>query len=214
VEGPFGETIGYYASAPDDRPIIHVDAVHHRRDPILVGSPPLRPPASSSASYLFRAANVWNYIERAGVPEVHGVWMMPAGGSSALAVVSIRQRYPGHPAQAGAAAIVGTGGSGLLGRYVIVVDEDIDPSDVDQVLWAMATRSDPAESIDIVRNTTSQYLDPRIPPDKRAGDDYRMSRAVIDACRPFPWREQFPRPVGTSPELQSRLLRERPDLFA
>ncbi len=214
VEGPFGETIGYYASAPDERPIIHVEALHHRRDPILVGAPPLRPPASSSASYLFRAANVWNYIERAGVPEVQGVWMIPSGGSSALAVVAIRQRYPGHAAQAGAAAIVGTGGAGLLGRFVIVVDEDIDPSDVDQVLWAIATRCDPEESIDIVRNCTSQYLDPRIPPAKRAADDYRMSRAVIDACRPFPWRSAFPRPVGTSPELQARLLRERSDLFA
>jgi len=40
-----------------------------------------------------------------------------------------------------------------------------------------------------------------------------MSRAVIDACRPFHWRDQFPRPVGASPELRERMLRDRPDLF-
>jgi 4-hydroxy-3-polyprenylbenzoate decarboxylase len=213
LEGPFGETIGYYASEPDQRPVIHVQAIHYRREPILVGSPPLRPPASSSASYLFRAANVWNQMERAGIPEVHGVWMIPAGGSSALAVVSIRQRYGGHAKQAAQAAMSGTAGGGLLGRLVIVVDEDIDPSDVDQVLWAVATRCDPEDSIEVVRQCTSQYLDPRIPPEKRAADDFTMSRAVIDACRPFRWRSQFPRPVGTSPELQAQVRRDWPELF-
>lgn len=213
VEGPFGETIGYYASAPDERPVIHVQAVHYRREPILVGSPPLRPPASSSASYLFRAANVWNQMERAGIPDVRGVWMIPAGGSSALAVVSIRQRYGGHVRQAAQAAMSGTAGGGLLGRLVIVVDDDIDPSDVDQVLWAVATRCDPEESIEIVRQCTSQYLDPRIPPEKRAANDFTMSRAIVDACRPYWWRDRFPRPVGTSPELQARIRRDWPDLF-
>jgi 4-hydroxy-3-polyprenylbenzoate decarboxylase len=213
IEGPFGETIGYYASAPDARPVIRVESVQHRREPILVGAPPLRPPASSSASYLFRAANVWNQIERAGVPDVRGVWMIPAGGSSALAVVSIRQRYGGHAAQVAQAVMTGTAGGGLLGRFVIVVDEDIDPSDVDQVLWAVATRCDPADCIDIIRRCTSQYLDPRLPPDKRAVEDYTLSRAVIDACRPFHWKDQFPRPVGTSPELQTQIRRDWPELF-
>ena len=52
--------------------------------------------ASSSASYLFRAANVWTEIERAGLPDVQGVWMIPAGSSSLLTVVSVKQRYAGH----------------------------------------------------------------------------------------------------------------------
>src|SRR5207249_1495519 len=172
LEGPFGETIGYYASTPDQRPVIRVEAVHYRRDPILVGSPPLRPPASSSASYLFRAANLWNQMERAGIPDIRGVWMIPSGASSALAVVSISQRYAGHVKQVGMAAMTGTAGAGLVGRYVIVVDDDIDPSDVDQVLWAVAMRSDPEESIDIIRHTAAPYLDPRIPPEKRSAGDF------------------------------------------
>jgi 4-hydroxy-3-polyprenylbenzoate decarboxylase len=213
IEGPFGETIGYYASEADARPVIRVEEVHYRRDPILVGAPPMRPPASSSASYLFRAANLWNQMERAGVPDVRGVWMIPAGGSSALAVISIRQRYGGHVKQAGQAAMTGTGGAGLLGRFVIVVDDDIDPSDVDQVLWALATRCDPAESIDIVRQVASQYLDPRLTPAQREVGDYTSSRAIIDACRPFHWRDRFPQPIGTSPELQAQIRRNWPDLF-
>lgn len=214
VEGPFGETIGYYASEPDLRPIIRVQAVHHRRDPILVGSPPMRPPASSSASYLFRAANTWTRMEQDGIPDVRGVWMAPSGSSSLICIVSIRQRYGGHSKQAAQAALTGTAGGGQVGRFVIVVDDDIDPSDIEQVLWAVSTRCDPEESIDIVRQCTSLYLDPRIPPEKRANGDYRMSRAVIDACRPYPWRNSFPRPVGTSPELQAQVLRDWPELFA
>jgi 4-hydroxy-3-polyprenylbenzoate decarboxylase len=153
-------------------------------------------------------------MERAGIPDIRGVWMMPAGASSALAVVSISQRYAGHVKQVGMAAMTGTAGAGLVGRYVIVVDDDIDPSDVDQVLWAVAMRSDPQESIDIVHQTAAPYLDPRIPPEKRAAGDYLMSRAIIDACRPYRWRDQFPRPVGTSPELQAQILRDWPQLFS
>jgi len=213
VEGPFGETIGYYASAAGARPVIRVGHVQHRRDPILVGAPPMRPPASSSATYLFRAAGLWSAIERTGVPDVRGVWLIPAGGSSALMVVSIRQRYGGHVTQVAQAAMSSSAGGGRLGRFVIVVDDDVDPSDLDQVLWAVATRCDPAESIEIVRQCTSQYLDPRIPPHKRAMGDYTSSRAIIDACRPFTWRDQFPRPVGTSPERQAQTRQDWPDLF-
>ncbi len=214
LEGPFGETTGYYASDPDERPVIRVQAIHHRRNPILLGAPPLRPPASSSASYLFRAASVWNQMERSGVPEVRGVWMMPAGGSSALAVISIRQRYGGHVMQAAQAAMSGGGGGGQFGRFVIVVDEDIDPSDIDQVLWAVATRCDPEDSIEIIRHCTSQPVDPRIPPERRAAGDYVMSRAVVDACRPFRWHGQFPRSVGVSPELQDQIRRDWSQLFS
>jgi len=214
TEGPFGETTGYYASDPDERPVFKVELVQHRFDPIIVGSPPLRPPASSSASYLFRAANLWSEMERAGVPDVRGVYMLPAGGSSFWAVISIRQRYGGHAKQAAQAAMGGRAGGGQLGRFVVVVDDDIDPSDVDQVLWAIATRCDPESSIDIIRHCTSQYLDPRLPPEKRQTRDYTMSRAVIDATRPFAWKEQFPRPVGTSRELKDKILADWPELFS
>jgi len=128
-------------------------------------------------------------------------------------VVSIRQRYGGHVTQVAQAAMSSSAGGGRLGRFVIVVDDDVDPSDLDQVLWAVATRCDPAESIEIVRQCTSQYLDPRIPPHKRAMGDYTSSRAIIDACRPFTWRDQFPRPVGTSPERQAQTRQDWPDLF-
>jgi 3-polyprenyl-4-hydroxybenzoate decarboxylase len=78
-------------------------------------------------------------------------------------------------------------------RYVIAVDDDIDPSDLKQVLWAMTTRVDPSESVQILRSWTSD-LDPRVPPEKREKGDYTSGRILIDACRPFTWRDQFAAP--------------------
>jgi 4-hydroxy-3-polyprenylbenzoate decarboxylase len=213
TEGPFGETLGYYGGGESDQPVIRVQQVQHRRDPIVLSAPPLRPPASSSASYLFRAANLWEEIERVGVPDVRGVWMHPAGSSSFLAIISIRQRYGGHVKQVAQAAMGGRAGGGQLGRFVIVVDDDIDPSDIDQVLWAVATRCDPESGIDVIRNCATNYLDPRLTPEKREKRDFTMARAIIDACRPYHWRDQFPRAVGTSPEYQAQILRDWPELF-
>ena len=43
-EGPFGEFTGYYAAEARPGPVMEVTAIHHRNDPILLGSPPLKPP--------------------------------------------------------------------------------------------------------------------------------------------------------------------------
>lgn len=213
-EGPFGETTGYYATGASDRPIIRAELLQHRPDPILVSAPPLRPPASSSASYLFRAANIWSEIDRLGLPDVRGVWQMPAGSSYFLTVVSVKQRYAGHAKQVAQAAMAGRAGGGNMGRFVIVVDDDVDPADEQQVLWALATRCDVERGIDVIRDCTSGYLDPVIPPQERAAGRYTAARAIISACKPFGWIDQFPPDVGTSPALQAQVLKAWPDLFS
>ena len=89
-----------------------------------------------------------------------------------------------------------------LGRYVVVVDDDIDVADLNDVLWAMCTRCDPADSIDILRRTWSGPLDPIIPRDQKGHN----SRAIIDACRPYEWIKDFPPVSGASPELKEEVL--------
>src|SRR5262249_49264995 len=110
-----------------------------------------------------------------GVPDVTGVWCHPAGGRF-LTVVSIKQRYPGHARQAGMIASQCRSGA-YLGRYVVVVDDDIDITNSEEFLWALSSRSDPAQSVDILRRAWSGSLDPRIPRDEVG----HSSRAVIDA---------------------------------
>ena len=111
-----------------------------------------------------------------------------------MTVVALRQRYDGHAKRA---ALVAAAHS-YMARIVVVVDEDIDPSNLADVMWAVATRCEPAEGIDILRHAWSSALDPRISPlDKERGVTSH-SKAIIDACRPFAWIDKFPRTSSLS----------------
>ena len=74
-----------------------------------------------------------------------------------------------------------------------MVDEDIDPTNIQEVLWAMETRVDPATDIQLVDGCWSTPLDPRMPPAQRDAADYTNSRAIFYAVRPFGWKERFPK---------------------
>ena len=197
IEGPFGEWTGYYASDERPEPIVKIKRLYHRNNPIMLGSPPGRPPAELGwyRSYL-RSALVWDEMEKAGVPDVKGVWLTVSGGSRLVLVVSIKQRYPGHARQAALVASQCHAGA-YLGRYVIAVDDDIDPTNTDDVIWAMASRSDPEQDIEIIRRCWSGPLDPIIHPSKKGFN----SKAIIDACRPFEWMKEFPRVAESSKEV-------------
>src|SRR6201986_105897 len=185
-----------------------IKAIYHRNDPILLGCAPQRPP-DEIARYraLTRSAIVRENIVKAGVPDVAAAWAHEIGTARLLLGVSIRQRYPGHATQAGHVAAMCHSGA-YAGRYVIVVDEDIDVSHLEELIWAMLTRSDPATSIDIIHNAWSTPLDPRIEPERKAKDDFTTSRAIIDPCRPWHCRGKFPNVKPPPPEAP-RAARER-----
>ncbi|HZF20250.1 MAG TPA: UbiD family decarboxylase [Burkholderiales bacterium] len=199
-EGPFGEFTGYYAGGQSEQPVIRVQRVYHRNDPILTMATPMRPPSDFSyCKCVMKAGMIWDEVERAGVSGVKGVWCHEAGGARMFNVIAIKQAYAGHAKQAAMAAASCQSGS-YLGRFVVVVDEDIDPTNLFEVLWAMCTRCDPAEDIDIIRKMWSGPLDPRIP----RGTTWN-SRAVIDACRPYEMLKDFPPVARATPELRARI---------
>jgi UbiD family decarboxylase len=191
-EGPFGEFTGYYAAAARPGPVMDVTAIHHRNDPILLGSPPLKPPRFHFG-LPFRAATIWSNLEAAGVTDVTGVWQHV---SQLMTVVALRQRYDGHAKRA---ALVAAAHS-YMARIVVVVDDDIDPSDLADVMWAVTTRCEPSENIDVLRNAWSSALDPRIAPADKDRGVTAHSKAIIEACRPFAWRDQFPTPSALAAE--------------
>jgi len=199
-EGPFGEFTGYYASSPSEQPVVHVKRVYYRNDPILSIASPMRPPSDFSFSKcVMKAGMIWDEVERAGLSGVKGVWCHEAGGARMFNVISIKQAYPGHARQAGMLAASCQSGS-YLGRFVVVVDEDVDPTDMFDVLWAMCTRCDPAQDIEFFRRAWSGPLDPIL--DRSSSTN---SRAVIDACRPFERLKDFPPVARASPELRARV---------
>jgi len=184
-EGPFGEFTGYFAADRRPCPVMEVAAIHHRDDPILLGSPPMKPPRFHFGLPL-RAAGIWSNLEAAGVTDIVGVWQHV---SQLMTVVALRQRYDGHAKRA---ALIAAANS-YMGRLVVVVDDDVDPSNLADVMWAVTTRCEPSEQIDIIKNAWSSALDPRIPPDAKAHGVTSHSKLIIEAVKPFAWIDKFPK---------------------
>ena len=204
LEGPFGEWTGYYASGAREEPVFEVKAVYHRNHPILLGCPPEKPPyeAHRFQQYL-RSGNLLHQLRAAGVPGVVAAWTHAVGGCRLFNVVAIKQSHAGHARQALHVAAQ-CGQAAYLGRIVVVVDDDIDITDLNEVIWAVTTRMDPERDTEIIRRALTGPLDPAIEPGKQMFN----SRLLIDATRPWEWRDRFPPAIGPSPEVK-RETRER-----
>lgn len=202
LEGPFGEWTGYYASGSREEPFIKVEAIYFRSNPILLGIPPNRPPYEADRYRQFlKSAMLLNDLRRSGVPGVKGVFCHGVGGCRLLISVAIEQMYEGHATQAAHLASQLPAGA-YLGRIVVVTDDDIDVSDLEELMWAILTRCDPSTDLDIIHRAWSGPLDPLIPPERRAKGEFYNSRLIINATKPWSWRNQFPKPIG--PDLEYR----------
>jgi 4-hydroxy-3-polyprenylbenzoate decarboxylase len=192
-EGPFGEWTGYYGALQPAEPVMTVEGMYWRNNPIMLGVPPNKPPAFDPYLYreYLRSAIMLRELRGTGIPGINDVQCFAEGGTRLFNVISLEQKYAGHSRQAlHAAASVAS--AGYFGRVVVVVDEDIDITDMNDVLWAIFTRMDPERSIDIIKRALSSPLDPAISPaDKRYN-----SRLLIDATRPFEWKDKFATPIG------------------
>ena len=189
AEGPFGEFTGYYGRPSGATPYMRVERLRYRNNPTLTCALMADGPSNECGLFwaALRSAGIWADLQKLGVPGVQGVWSIPEAAGWGMTVVSIKQMYAGHASQVMALAAQCTAGA-YFGKYVIVVDEDIDPSNIGQVLWAMATRSRPAQSIDILRETWSTFLDPSLnPPEIRPWG----SKALINACMDYKHIKSF-----------------------
>jgi UbiD family decarboxylase len=188
-EGPFGEFTGYYGRPGGLTPYIEISALRYRNNPILTSA--LMADGSSNECGLMwsmsKAAKVWTDLDALGVPGIKGVWSPPEAAGWGMTVVSIEQRYAGHASQVGSLAAQCMGGA-YFTKYIVVVDDDVDPSNMQEVLWAMVTRSRPSESIEILRETWSTFLDPsQNPPENRPWG----SKCIINACKEFKYYKTF-----------------------
>lgn len=204
-EGPFGEFTGYYAADRRPGPVMEVDAAYYRTNPILFGSPPLKPPRFHFG-LPFRAAGIWQNLEAAGVGDIVGAWQHV---SQLMTVVSLTQRYAGHAKRAGLIAAANS----YMGRIVVLVDDDVDPSNLADVMWAVTTRAEPSEDVDIIRNAWSSSLDPRISAANRNIGLTSNSKMIIDACIPFEHREDYPRTTALGVAESQDIRRRWPLVF-
>jgi UbiD family decarboxylase len=200
-EGPFGEWMGYYSDDVVPRPYIDVKTVLYRDNPILTCAPQHKPVDETGLlKGIAGAAEVWKALEACGLPDILGVWNHEGGPATRFTAIQIRQRYPGHARNALHVASSCAAGA-YNGKWTVVVDEDVDCSDLDQVLWAMCTRFDPVTDIDVIQKAWSSGRDPMFLPGNF------NNRILIDACVPYDrkLKGKFPTVVDVSPELRAKL---------
>jgi 4-hydroxy-3-polyprenylbenzoate decarboxylase len=94
--------------------------------------------------------------------------------------------------------------AGLTGSrpptHLMLVDDDIDPWNTQDVLWAMRTRCEPAEQIRIEKKVYTSVVNPwvwtpemrKVPLEKGATG----SSLIVDACRPYHWKDEFNEVIG------------------
>jgi len=218
-EGPFGEWHGYYGNrglltVPE--PVIRVKAIHYRNNPILSCAHPTVPPQESSLHTCVAASEgIWSRLEFFGIPGIKGVWCHEVGHSRLFNVISLEQLYPGHAKQVG---LIASQYPQEMGKYTIVVEDDIDPTDLEQVIWAVVTRSLPDRSIQILNHCRSSNVDTAVPvSEKRSGEKAKpvtSSRVVIDACRDLAWKEDWYPIARVSPELRAQISQKWQSLLS
>jgi len=158
-EGPFGDHIGYY-TPKEPFPTFTLTGILQRKNPIylttVVGKP------------ILEDAFIGKVIESSFLPlirmlqpEVVDFSMPPAGWFQGLAIVSIKKRYPGQAKK----VMMGLWGTGQLAltKIIVVVDHDVNVHDMNDVLWAITSRSDPARDTTIIENSPTDTLDPASP---------------------------------------------------
>jgi 4-hydroxy-3-polyprenylbenzoate decarboxylase len=196
-EGPFGDHTGYYNSV-ERFPVFRISAITMRANPIYLSTFTGRPP--DEPSVLGQALNeVFIPLLQQQFPEIVDFWLPPEGCSYRIAVVSMRKAYAGHAKR----VMMGVWSflrQFIYTKFVIVVDDDIDARDWKDVMWAVATRMDPARDITVIENTPIDYLDfaspesglggkigldatTKLPPETHRdwGRKIRMSDDVIEA---------------------------------
>jgi 4-hydroxy-3-polyprenylbenzoate decarboxylase len=155
-EGPYGDHTGYY-NAVEEFPVFTVTAITMRQNPIYLTTFTGRPP--DEPSVLGEALNeVFIPLLQQQFPEITDFWLPPEGCSYRIAVISMKKAYPGHAKRVmlGAWSYLR---QFMYTKWVIVVDDDIDARDWKDVMWAVATRMDPARDITVIENTPIDYLD-------------------------------------------------------
>ncbi|MFF4752116.1 non-oxidative hydroxyarylic acid decarboxylases subunit C [Streptomyces sp. NPDC002514] len=192
IEGPFGEFTGHY-SGGRSMPVIRIDRISHRRSPIFetlyLGMP------WTEVDFLTAANTCVPLYQqlKAEFPEVQAVNATHTHGM--LVVISTEKRYGGFAKALGTRAMSTPHGLGYC-KIVIVVDEDVDPFDLPQVMWALSTKVNPAGDLVVLPNFPIMGLDPGAQP---PGITHRV---LIDATTPVApdLRGHYSQPVSDLPE--------------
>ena len=197
-EGPFGDHTGYYNEV-ERFPVMTIERITMRRDPIYhstyTGKPPDEPAVLGVA-----LNELFVPLLQKQFPEILDFYLPPEGCSYRLAVVRMKKQYPGHAKR----VMFGVWSflrQFMYTKFVVVCDDDVDVRDWKEVVWAIATRVDPARDTTLVENTPIDYLDFASPV---AG---LGSKLGIDATNKWPSEasRRWGRPIVMDSEVRRRV---------
>ncbi len=191
-EGPFGEYTGHYSGKRDEpREFIQVKTITYRNDPILWSTTVGKPVTDTHMIMAVnRTASLWNDLKTMNIPGIKSVYGPPASAGRMLVIISMTPMYHGHSTQVGLAAFATTTGNYGL-KTVILVDDDIDPENMEHVIYALSFKYQPDFGTQIIRRGRSTPLDPSLP----IGDArFMTSRVIIDCTTPYEWKQK-PEPI-------------------
>ena len=205
-EGPFGDHWGYYDTPHEEFPVMTVERIWRRSDPVfvatVVGKPPMEDAAIGKA-----VERVFLPLLRMMLPEIVDVNMPEYGVFQGMAIVSIRKQYPGHGKKV-MSALWGLGQMSLT-KILVVVDHDIDVHDINQVIWAVSAHVDPQRDVIVLPHSHTDQLDPATPTPGYG------SKLGIDATRKLPEEyggREWPREVEPDPRVVEKINRLWPSL--
>ena len=180
-------------------PVLTIDRVCMRRNAFYHGGYMGRSPEDEPSVLAMALNEMFVPMLQRTFPEIVDFWLPPEACSYRIAVVSIRKSYPGH-ARRIMQAVWSYLRQFTYTKFVIVTDEDIDVRDWKEVIWAVATRVDPARDAMLVRRTPIDYLDFASP---AAGLGSKLGLDVTNKW-PAETRRQWGRRIDMSADVVKR----------
>jgi 2,5-furandicarboxylate decarboxylase 1 len=196
-EGTFAEYPKYYTGT-GPQPVLRVTAITMRRDPIYVGvfnasDEHLALGGLARAGFLLRRM-------RDVVPSVVNLNMPLSGSARTHAYVSLKKRSDGEPHLAAFNLLAYSPAT----KHVFLVDDDIDVTQEDQVLWALSTRFQADKDLTIINNTIGSRLNPPTYGYRRDESGGLETKLIFDCTRPTA-PARFPAAARVPPDVRARM---------
>jgi 2,5-furandicarboxylate decarboxylase 1 len=184
-EGPFGEHTGFYGGGKTKKTFFRVNCITQRRHPFFRGSLEGIPVVEDhQVTSINHAALALKLFEEVGIPGVRSVNFPACGDPWLSAIISLKKNYHGQSLDA-AKVLMGSK-IGRFVKHVFVVDEDVNPFQLEEVLYAVNTRFQAGKDLIVTKNESGSLLDPSVPFEQKGVTD----KMILDATWSMTYEHQ------------------------
>jgi 4-hydroxy-3-polyprenylbenzoate decarboxylase len=184
---------GYTGPACAELPVIKVKAVTHRINPIMqtcIG------PSEEHVNMagIPTEASILQMVEKAMPGRLLNVYAHPSGGGKYMAILQFKKSQPSDEGRQRQAALLAFSAFSEL-KHVILVDEDVDPFDSNDVMWALNTRYQGDVDTIFIPGVRCHPLDPSQNPhyNPLLKDKGISCKVIFDCTVPYHLKDEFQR---------------------